>query len=235
MIRVSFIDADSQAVVGEVNLEPEQLPESFSHNTMLEMAGTDWHVVRAEPMTRVEYIASGRLRLFVRKIEKIDPKDLLFSLPTLENTLPRLCSGDTSTAYKLHEDDWRQHELVAARFEPEIAADLAEIRAVKAERVGVGFKRLHLRSRIPAPLAGVTMRLSEVVAALGGDLARRDVAIGGSLVDGGFAYVAGDGAIYGREVDGLVETLALDHADPAPLRALASTHKLRIVDWLLRA
>jgi hypothetical protein len=51
------------------------------------------------------------------------PSEILLSVPTLEDALPPLRQGDTAMAYTLHEDDWRQHEFVARRFESEIAAE----------------------------------------------------------------------------------------------------------------
>jgi hypothetical protein len=231
-IRVSFIDATTQTLLGEADLPDSQLPEAFTADTSLTLGGAEWQVERAEPMTRAEYVASGSLRVVLRRLEQVDPRQLLYSLPTLENALPPIHDGDVSAAFALHEDDWRQRELVTASFEPEVGAELAEIRRVKAERRGVGFERLHVRSRIPAPLAGVTLRIEDVVAQLG-DVARRDLAIARSLVDGGFAYVVGAGAIYGRECDGIVHTLALaGPMDPSPLAPLARSHRLLLVDWL---
>lgn len=230
-IHVTFVDAATQHQLGKADLPAEQLPESFAADTTLHLGGTDWHVERAEPMTRSEYVASGQLRLVLRKIERVDPRELLFSLPTLENTLPPLEDGEVEHALVLHEDDWRQRELVASRFEPEAAAELAEIRAVHAERKGAGFPRLHVREHIPEPLAGVELTAVDVQRALG-EIARRPLGIGAGVVPGGFAFVGDDAAIYGREVDGRVVVLAASAPEQlARLTALAIEHDLLIVDW----
>ena len=229
-IRVSFVDASSQKLLGETELEGEQLPESFAHDTTLQLGGSAWRVESADPITRAEYTATGTLRLVLRRA--LDPQQILYSLPTLENALPPLAPGDTEAAHVLHEDDWRQRELVAARFEPEVAAELAEIRAIKAERTGAGFKRLHVRSRIPEPLAGTTLDVDTLRSALG-EVARREVAIGGAIVEGGFAFRVGDAVIYGREADGRIQVLAFTRGtDTTALRALAKQHALLVVDWL---
>jgi hypothetical protein len=43
----------------------------------------DWRVERADPIDRAGYVASGRLTLVLRKTGSVDPRKLLFSMPTL--------------------------------------------------------------------------------------------------------------------------------------------------------
>src|SRR5688572_27711365 len=120
-IRVELVDAATGTALGVADLPAEDLPDSFAAATTLQLAGADWHVERAEPVTRDDYVASGQLKLVLRKLVYVDPRKILYSLPTLEDALPPLRDGDAAAAYAMHEDDWRQVELVAARFEPEIA------------------------------------------------------------------------------------------------------------------
>lgn len=227
-----MIDGATGRLLGETDLRAEQLPESFAAPTTLHIAGDDWQVESAEPVTRAEYVASGALRLVLRKIELVDPKRLLFSLPTLENELPPVVAGNVEHALVLHEDDWRQHELISSRFEPEIAAELAQIRAVYECRKGVGFERLHVRKLIPDPLDGVTLALVDVKRVLG-EVVRRDVAFRGhaGVVAGGFAFELDRGVIYGREEAGIVRVLAIASGDGAELGRLAHEHGLVEVDW----
>jgi len=230
-IRVELVEATSQATLGVVDLPAEQLPESFDASTTLHLGDAEWHVVAAEPMTRAEYAACGTLRLMLHKIELVDPKTILFSLPTIENQLPPLGPGAGPAACMLHEDDWRQRELVSARLEPEIAAELADIRKIHEGRTGPGFKTIHVRSRIPEPLGGRTVALADLVAALGNP-ERADIALGGGVVTGGFAFAIAGGHVYGREDGGLVVTLALaPGTDPAAISAFAPAHQLVLVEW----
>jgi hypothetical protein len=234
-IRVELIEGATQQLLGAADLPVDQLPETFAVATTMHLRGDDWHVEHAEPMTRDEYLATGRLRIVLRKVERVDPKKILFSLPTLETTMPPMRDGDASAAFVIHEDDWRQHELVAERFAPEIAVELEAIRVVLGERQGVGFARLHVRERIPEPLAGVELRLPDVRAAIGGDVARRELAFSGTagVVDGGFAFVVGDaGAVYGREHGDRVVALGFARGvEPTAFAPLAKAHALAIVDW----
>lgn len=233
-IHVELVDGATGQLFGTADLPADQLPETFATSTTLHLGADDWHVEHAAPMTRDEYVASGHLRLVIRKLEHVDPRQVLFSLPTLENALPPTREGDASAACVLHPDDWRQLELVASRFEPEIAVELAAIRAVHAERRGVGFERLHVRERITEPLAGVELELDEVRAAIGGELARRELAFEGApgVVAGGFAFLVESGVVYGHEERGLVHCIGIARgADSSRLTALAKAHSLVIVDW----
>ena len=231
-IHVVLVNAATNSVLGEVDLPAAQLPETFAVSTRLHLGDADWQVVHAEPTTRADYVATGALHLVLRKIEMVDPRTILYSLPTLENVAPPTI-GPVAGAIEMHEDDWRQIELIAARFEPEIAAELAAIRTIHAEhRSGPGFTSLHLRERIPAPLAGVALTLAEL--GLAGP--PRAVAIGPvsgprAAVAGGFAFEVANGVIYGRDDRGVVALGLAPGTDPAPLAAVARTHDLVLVDW----
>lgn len=226
-VHVLLVDAASGQPIGEVELPPDQLPESFVEATTLHLGGSDWQVEHAEPVTREQAIAAGRLRLVLRQIQTIDPQQVLFSLPTLENALPPMQDGG-GDVLRIHEDDWRQIELVAPRFEPEIVAELAAIREVFTERVGPGYRRLHVRERIPEPLAGTALTVDDVNSG-----ARRALGIGDSpgIVVGGFAFDVEGGAVYGHEDAGHVVALGIWRAAPEVLRDLARAHRLFIVDW----
>jgi len=229
VIHVTFVNAATGEVLGEADLPDEQLPESFAKPTTMHLPDGDWHVERAEPP---EFRVAGSLRLTLRKIESIDPAKLLYSLPTIDNALPPLTDGDADAAFRMHEDDWRQVELVARRFKEEIESELAAIRAVRAERKGVAFPRIHLRRRIPNPLDGVVLRLEEVRTAFSGVVQGLTLRDCDGVIDGGFAIAIEGGILYGREERGHVAVLGLaGGADAATLAALAGAHQLVLVDW----
>ena len=234
-IHVTMVDAATDQVLGEADLEQAQLPDSFDlsqHATTMHIGSDDWDVEYAEPTDRAGYVASGRLHLVLRKVELVSADEILFSLPTIVDALPPVVAGDVTNALALHEDDWRQREFVATNFRPEIAAEFDMIRAARDSRIGVGYKHLHVRERIAEPLAGVPLQLAAVRAALG-DPAGREVALGGGLVVGGYAFDVAGGHVYGREEQGRVVTLAMaQDADPQSLAALAVEHALVFVDWV---
>ncbi|MEO8702253.1 MAG: hypothetical protein ABI867_19570 [Kofleriaceae bacterium] len=233
-VHVSFVNAATNELFGEVDLPIERLPETFEHDTTMHLGDADWTVERAEPGTRTEFAETGTLRLTMRKIEHLDPKTILFSLPTIENALPPGHTGSVEGAHRMREDDWRQVELVSAKLEPDIEAELAQVREVHEDsREGSAYKRIHVRQRILAPLDGSHVTVADVARVLG-EPERQALAVhqsAGVLVTGGFAFTSGHTIIYGREDSGLVVELGIDGEVPPAIEQLADRHGLFVVYW----
>jgi hypothetical protein len=66
LIKVTFLD-ESRAVVSEVRMPIERLPDTFASGTELNMAGGRYVVVSAEPQTKAQATDIGRLEVVVRK------------------------------------------------------------------------------------------------------------------------------------------------------------------------
>ena len=104
----------------------------------------------------------------------LDPKDILFSTPTLNDALPAELgpSAPGDDCFQMHEDDWRQFEFVSAALGAETSSELAAIdRIWKEQSVALGndataFRNVHVRQRIPTPL-DVPMSLAEFEALFG--------------------------------------------------------------------
>src|SRR5450432_3916528 len=114
IIDVTFIDADSDKTFLALKLPARQLPETFATATTLNLGKDDWQVVEAKPVTAAEFIASGTLTLRMRKLQAIDPREILFSLPTVADEIPKPRAAKGQLLFSLHEDDWLQLELVPA-------------------------------------------------------------------------------------------------------------------------
>ncbi len=234
IVHVTFVEAGSGRPLGQSEIPADQLPESFAPQTTLHIGEQAFAVERADPPTRSASIACGTLRLSLRVLVSLDPSDILMSLPTLEACAPPLGAA-CADAVCLHEDDWRQRELIAASLEGQIQGDLSSIRTIhETQAVGGGFRTLHLRTQIPDPLPGIALD----AAALGLAGPPRPIAIGSSAqavgrrVVGGFAFEVGGGLIYGRQAAGRIVALGLTSGlDPAPLAAVAHAHDLVFVDW----
>jgi hypothetical protein len=249
LIRVLFAEADSGASLGWSEMPAEQLPDSFEARTTLHLNDGDWEVVTAEPMTRSGYQLTGELHLTLRKITigTIHPSKVLFSLPTICDEVPGVASGTSKLGRKvleLHEDDWRQIELVALSHQLQIDNCLAAVRQVYAEqRTADGFfKGLHVRNEVARPLEDCRLSLQAFLnyfpsLTLLEGLAYRYVA---GLIEGGFACAAPSGLqLYGVEKAGSVTALGLLPAKVGPcveleghaLARLMRDHGLSLVDW----
>ena len=89
-VAVTLIDDATGRTFATSEFPPADLPESFEIETTLHLDDADWSVVHAQPRTRPEYTKSGSLTLRLRRVEKVDPSKILFSLPSIcDRTPPR--------------------------------------------------------------------------------------------------------------------------------------------------
>jgi len=248
-IQVTFCDAASGAVFGQAEMSAANIPKSFEAHTTLNLEGQDWEVVTAEPMTRDEYEKAGTLRLTLRKVRigTISPKNVLFSLPTICDKIPGIDPGTSKLGKKtveLHEDDWRQVELVAQCHQAEIDVCLSHIRRIYTEqRTDNGFfRKLHVRKEVAAPLEGGGLLFTDLrrflptLTALDG-LSYRGVA---GLIADGFAFESAFGLrLYGvrQGVAVTILGLSVEHAGPQverdgpSLATLMRANELCLIDW----
>ena len=233
IVDVTFIDADSGQTFLQLKLPARQLPESFDAATTLNLGKDDWQVVEASPASAAEFIAGGKLTLRLRRLQVIDPRDILFSLPTVADEVPKAVPPTGSAVLTLHEDDWLQLELVPRELVTRVEPDLAAIRKVlAAERQGPGFKRLHIRKALPAPFADRALTLASLERRFG---ARRTVAWSSQPgdVEHGFAFALPTGGVlYGAGDGPNVAALGVDRLD-ADMKALCADERLALVDWCL--
>jgi hypothetical protein len=178
------------------------------------------------------------------ELELIDPNELLFSLPTINDGIPAVEIGagiaGESGAIIMHEDDWRQAEFlpVANRgFIAETLSQLASHRAIHAE--GPGFREVFVRTEPPVPLQTLHIESDELRRELlaesvplyfqGPPLARVRGGLASSLPDVGY--------VYGQEVDGAVTALGIGLVGSGVgslerVVSLSRQHELLFVDWI---
>lgn len=244
LVHLTLLDADSGATLTETEIASEELPPTFAESTVLSLGGETWTVVAAAPLTAAERRQTGRVELTLRRMTPMSPGDILFSLPTIADELPRCEPGTAGLA--LHEDDWRQVELCAASLDATVAACIARIdRIVREKRHPSGaFEEIHLRRELPDPLPGVVVTREALRAAVPGAVDLDGVLIhGAGRVIDGFALGLGSGiCVYGFWREGRAAVLAF-HAleegaevdrDAAAIAALMSAHELRLVSWCRR-
>jgi hypothetical protein len=248
-IQVRFIDAETGATIGETEQQAADLPESFEAATTLNIGERTFEVVSATPMTAREFRATGTLRLELRevRVELVGPGSVLYSLPSINSALPMMEPGSTKLGKRvleLHEDDWRQVELVSLTHKATIEAELRAIHRIHTEHQrGHGFSEMHIREAIRSPLDGIPLMLATLRSVLpetaqwleGVAFERLQ-----GLVSGGFAVKLPSGVtLYGSEHEGRVYFLGLQRGevgaaaagDARMLAALASRHQLCLVDW----
>jgi hypothetical protein len=235
-ISVSFIDDSSSATLAALDLPIANLPDTFGLETTLHLGDDDWTVVSAQPRTKLEFVGSGKLDLRLRKVEKVDLSDLLYSLPSICDRLPAVADTPPGTDdLILAEDDWRQFELVSRAFAGDADAEIAAIRAIREnESAGVGWKKIHVRKRPDPPIAS-TLSRADINRAFG-CVTFRGVCLAGSPVVSGFSFRAGDLQCFGIEENGAMRVLGIDRVAAGEeavgaLARIAHEFDLELVHW----
>lgn len=158
-IKVQFIDSSNGNVFAISEMPLDQLPETFEIQTTMHLNDEDWTVEEAIPPSAKEFLQTKNLTLKMSKVEYMDPKDLLYTLPTISNETPRRSNSSlyNDFDYSMQEDDWRQIEFLNKSSFPHIEIEIAKIEKVKlndSEEVNsefTAFKNCHVRDTIGEP------------------------------------------------------------------------------------
>lgn len=178
-----------------------------------------------------------------------DPRNVLFSLPTICDRIPTVVEDRVKPGAfdcTVWDDFWLQIEFVSRNDEAHVNNVLHEIEAFKEQhREGRCFREIYVREGHPTPLEDYKLSLRDLRSALlHPEEGRLFIGPGGgspALVDGGFALaLEGIGFLYGCEAGGVIQAMGIQpKSNKAPadvtwqrLRAYLKRHNLLLVDWL---
>lgn len=241
-VSVTFVDHASGRTLASSEMPIERLPDTFAINTDLDIAGQPYVVVRAEPQTKEVFAKTKRLAVTLRRVESIDPKKILFSLPSICNSaLPVVERSDgTGRVHVLHEDDWRQCEFVSVRHARDLSMELAAIRHIHATAAAVvGWREIHVRERVPFPLAAGT-RWADVAEQLAPLDPGPRITLGDARHAISYAVAGqfGDGVVvWGVETAGELSVLCVENVETASeatiarLKRVSDALSLVFVHW----
>ena len=192
-------------------------------------------------MTRPEYIQAGKLTLTLSKIVMMPVKEILYSLPTLYNTLPAMqIQTQTGSNLTFNADLWRAIEFVPKSQQTAIDREFEAIAIIYQDhREGAGFNAIHVRTTPAAPIAGL-LRLPELKALFAGVHPFDAIAFlrENRIAKDVFAFRYGTWALYGELKGEVVQSLALEPQlleSPLPLDPilqLMRIYDLLLVDWI---
>ena len=153
-ILVTLIDDKTNEVIAKAKSPADSLPDDLTIDTQLSIGDDQWYVVSADPGTRAEYMVSKKLTIRLQRLEMIDPANLLYSLPSIYDAIPGCSNLPADDADpKLHEDDWRQFELVSQENNSAIDRQFAAIIDIhKEHHADPGWKKMHCRSEPEKPI-----------------------------------------------------------------------------------
>jgi hypothetical protein len=150
--------------------------------------------------------------------------EVFFSTPTINDAVPSAFAGGllTASAVVTAEDDWRQFEFVAARFRPQMEAELRSIDEIWTRHSvrlaeGTVFRKVHVRKLIPAPLS-IPFSRAELSALFEGQPAPFALRGHSRPLRDVHAVRCGGLTFYGEILDGRLRTLGLDLDAKPPLQ-----------------
>lgn len=247
VIDVTFYEGKSGKPFAQSNVPVEQLPDTFEIDTTMHLGKDDWRVVGAEPPQKTQFKQSGKLSLFLSKVEitNIDPKELLYSLPTISNDIAGVENAKSlENVVILREDDWRQFEFVGREYESSIESEFKSISDIyKNHHVGMGFKELHVRKIIPAPLIKDHLTLEIIKSSFTIEKIYSGVAFNNAAatIVGGFALHTKSGWLLWGQIDNSDAILVLNISQTKEssisiiskeIDSFTEKHNLYLVDWL---
>lgn len=253
LIRVSFIDNKSGDLFATSDMPIEQLPKSFEAKTTMYISSEAWEVVKAEPVTSEEFAVTKQLSLYLYKLntEEINTQDILYSIPTINDEIPSVAADSSKlgkNVFEIHEDDWRQVEILANDNQDIIndyfskITEIYEEESVKTENY-IAFKGVFVRKGFDSHLKYRGITLESVKQFFGDDVRNYEglsyVGVAG-IIEEGYAFTTKSSmVVYGCIENEIVTTLCIktdtvhkDFEDDVPsLYSLLSEYDLCLVDW----
>jgi hypothetical protein len=242
-IEVTFIDNLTDESLGVTQIPANNLPDSFERDTIINLSGVDWNVLNARPKTRAQYTKSKQLILWIRRIEMVDPNDILYSLPSICAVVPdvnnRSLSGSELT---IAEDDWRQFELISNQLADKVDKEIGKIQRIHENTTaGVGWREIHIRKKPEIPIAS-NIALTYLASMLKIPAKSAGITYDGSQspINEGYSFTLNDDfSIYGLAPKGKVQVIAIGQdSNVSPndesidrLEQLARKFNLDLVHW----
>ena len=237
IINVSFIDSESKEVIAQSKMPIEQLPDTFELNTELNIGGKKYSVTNAEPLLKSEFEKSGKLKITLTPIKYIDPKKILFTLPTICDGLPTYVKANQPLEkyYVTHEDNWRQFEYIHKQFEKEVNQEISSIESIiKNNKVGIGYNQIHVRKKITDPKVKLSLR--KFIEYFPEKIKIQKLAINNQKVENSFS-IEYDGVNYFGKTDSknviqyLCMNIIADKYKLAIAQKIGKDNKLLLVHW----
>lgn len=235
-VTVEFIENETTTPFAVSEVPIEQLPETFELETDLEIKEQQWRVVQATPQNKEEFSKTGMLRVVLDKVQMIDPRELLFSLPTISDEISETENISIENLFTIHEDDWRQWEFISKKYNSELKQELdSVIEIYENHRAGIGFDKVHIRELIKKPLIDKSIRIEEFSQTL--NITKKSDGFG--LADRGkvkdsFAFQIAEGmTFYGQTANNLITVLCVQNNENSiqTIEQIAKRYEIVFVDW----
>lgn len=237
-IKVQFIDNLNGKTIGVSDMNADQLPETFSVPTTMNIQDADWNIEEALPENSINFIKTKSLVLKMRKIEKMNPNDIWFTTPTISNEFPQTTpkTKELKLEIIINEDDYRQKEFLKVNSLLQIKEEFKAIKEIwtnhseKSEEYTL-FKNCHLRKTIGSP--NLTIDFNELKTLLNCN-AVGQVNINGEILVNGFAFNTDNTTYFGTLKDDKVIELCVSQWSEntsSEILELNKAFNLLFVNW----
>lgn len=179
----------------------------------------------------------------------MDPNEILFTTPTLNDAIPATLQGSKVPAdcIHLHEDDWRQFEFIPHSLKSRVDEEMSDISAIWDDHSvplgdsGTAFHEVHVRKRIPNAL-DISMPLAEFETFVGQETKPMTFFGYGEVLRDVHAVAIDNLVIYAHIHNDTVTALGFDAVDQFTLppefakrlSEFVRTHHLMLVHWRSR-
>jgi hypothetical protein len=235
-VTVEFIvnGTSNPFAISEVPIE--QLPDTFELETNLEIGQQQWSVTQAVPNKKEEFTKTGKLKVFLNKVQTIDPKELLFSLPTINDSIFEIETTTSGSLFSIHEDDWRQMEFISKKYDLEVAQEMKSVVEIyEQHKIGIGFDQVHIRKIIEQPLHDEKINFEVFIQNFNVIKKYDGFGIGNNKAKDSFAFQIEEGTIlYGQAPNsGGISFLcvAANENSKQSIEEIAEKYNLIFVDW----
>ena len=243
-IEVTLVDARTGQRIAQTQIGAGELPNAFLANRIVELLDRRWLVVEADPGFRRLIAAKGKLTLRVREADKTAPDHILYVAPSIAGDNPdRMGSKASPGDARLRADDWRQIECVSRAHLNDAMLEIRDIRKIRTNSaVGDFFRKIHLRARIPHPLAAADLKMLDVESYFGPARRAWCYEADGLCQPGAFSFDLGGGwFLYGLQMENVVSFMGLHagrHEISPPITVMfdklsdiCGTFDLVLIDW----
>lgn len=242
-IHVQFINANTNETIGVSDMKAEQLPVSFNKPTTMHLENEDWQVIKAEPEDAFQFKETRQLKLWLSKVEKLNPNNIRFSIPTVSNETPALCTEKVFTDFilELHEDAWRQIEFLPLSILPTINEEMSAVEAIlfpedETKSTQYGFDKIHVREKIGEHHLNISLEeFCEVVNAINKGSIYMTIYGETGFVQNGFAIKSANYTYYGTLENNFIKELCLESFENMDdeMSLACSRYNLVFVSWCI--
>jgi hypothetical protein len=237
-IKVQFIDNCDGQTIGTSEMDADQLPETFSVSTTMHIQDEDWAVEEAIPENSIDFLKTKSLVLKMRKIEKMNPKDIWFTLPTISNEFPQTMEMTKQTEFdiQIHEDDYRQNEFLNVHALSLVEQEFVGIKDIwdnhsKKNNEYTIFKTCYARKTIGSP--NLTVQFEKLKALLKISNVGQ-VIIDGNVLTNGFTIKTEAASYFGTLNNDTITELCILHRNENAVNEIMEINKtfnLLFVNW----